>query len=206
MRVALSYGAKYPYVRAWANRELTSRPAHHGYKHALEVSHLAAKIARPVLSPAATGLTKVVGILHDVDDYKTASAESSLRLSDMLLRTGGPAVRQIVLDIIKYISFTRELNRGRDGWDALPAEGLLIRNIVSDADKLLSLGTIGYRRLYEYNIQKHPVDYVHQMELVIERRLKLVPTHMHTSFGKKYASAELDVLLREYENFRYVSV
>jgi hypothetical protein len=200
MKAALTYSAKYPYVREWTRRTLANRAHHHGYQHAIEVATLSAKIGRKLLPPLGVNLTRIVGILHDVGDYKVATGDDQLRLSDMLLRTGGPATRSLILNIIERVSFMREMRVGSEDWDSVLGDAVVIRNIVSDADKLMSLGVRGHKRLLLYNVETQG-DVLGAMDKVINDRLMRVPSFMRTEYGRKHAPAALDELLNFHHAF-----
>ncbi len=118
----------------------------------------------------------------------------------MLLRTGGSATRSLILNIIERVSFTREMQVGASDWNSVLGDAVVIRDIVSDADKLMSLGVRGHKRLLLYNVETQK-DVLGAMDKVIDDRLMLVPSFMRTDYGRKHAPAALDELLNFHHTF-----
>lgn len=174
---------------------LGRRPAHHGVPHALRVAALAAQIASPDLR-GYIPLIRICALAHDIDDSKFESdaAEWDLALPNVPKRT-----KQFILDIAHLTSFSRELNRGRADWIPTLGAGVCIRAVVSDADKLDSLGATGHQRLVEYNSEKlatrgilpsNPrfnTELRAMIEDVIDTRQRILARYMQTRVGQTRA-------------------
>ncbi|ORC90495.1 HD superfamily hydrolase [Trypanosoma theileri] len=117
----------------------------------------------------------LVAMLHDVADHKydstnvlqqrvrqfvgeeaTALLSSSSSTTTTTTTTStsvmtAEEVQQYTLTAIEAISFSKEKSRGRRWFeDLLPAEWLIVRDVVSDADKLEAIGADGLRRCLLY--------------------------------------------------------
>ena len=114
---------------------------------------------------------------------------------------------------------SREMKHGSADWnEVLSPGGVLIRNYVSDADKLLSLGADGYQRILQYNTEKmgiaptpsvirvpteHTVrSLIAEINRVIECRMVYVPSYIYTVAGRKIAEAKLNELLCAHSEWR----
>lgn len=110
----------------------------------------------------------VVAWLHDVEDHKyDATPETRTKIINFLKSIYNTYENvEWILDIIDYISFSKEKKSRVSGvnedmepliWrERLGNKGVVIRNIVSDADKLEALGTIGLKRCIEFIKHKNP--------------------------------------------------
>eukprot|EP00656_Telonema_subtile_P016767 TRINITY_DN18889_c0_g1_i1.p1 TRINITY_DN18889_c0_g1~~TRINITY_DN18889_c0_g1_i1.p1 ORF type:complete len:247 (-),score=27.58 TRINITY_DN18889_c0_g1_i1:190-930(-) len=119
----------------------------------------------------------LVAMLHDVNDHKYDDAEGSLTKSveahiDTILEAHGgllevpsettqsatfpPLSRTAVLDTMSAISFSKENKKGmRYYTDSLGPNWTLIRDVVSDADKLEAIGESGLVRCWEFGLTSH---------------------------------------------------
>jgi hypothetical protein len=145
----------YPRVRTWTRKTLKGRDSHHGYSHAQEVRALSRTLACAdgVLSRDVYPLMYTIAILHDVADHKV---DRDGKYSDSLYRfmahAASPQLHRHINSTIARISLSYEKEHGTVEWERiLTPAGVLIRNYVSDADKLLSLGPGGHARIVNYN-------------------------------------------------------
>lgn len=204
------------------------RDESHGHEHAKKVAISSIQIFLNTFGDILPGprlihlalakLTLITAWLHDIDDAKYQNDKSEsvrLQMKDFLLNelsVNGNDV-DLVFKITKYISYSAEVKLQQDqggrriDFDALlGAKGGMIRNIVSDADKLEALGNIGLQRCIEYTrhayFSKHnseiPLDVLKQMvkQHADEKLLKLSTQFMRTNYGKRLA----EPLHQELEN------
>lgn len=114
-------------------------------------------------------VVKTVSWLHDVADHKYCKEDPSLKAKveaflDKFTHTHRHLIRsdkyrqiwskEKILQIIERISFSRQKNLGTKDWmETLGEQGLLVRNIVSDADKWEAIGEFGIKRCLEYQVE-----------------------------------------------------
>jgi len=157
-------------------------------------------------------LMSVVAWLHDVPDHKFLHEDPTLliKVSDFLnlfTNTHQEYVKDSsyeelfktskLMSIIERISFSKEKKNGDSDWCiVLGTEGIEIRNLVSDADKLEAIGIEGLERCAAFAeevaerdnisadrkyILKHVIEHYHD-------KLKLLGTqYCRTEAGKKLA-------------------
>lgn len=182
------------------------REPSHGYEHMEKVKSNSIKIYNE-LPPKSDSYVKddilknliiTVAWLHDVYDHKY-DHDGKLRNKVMmfLVDLKDPTHATIVMDIIERISYSREnksiLNGEALDWnDVLGSEPLLVRNIVSDADKLEAIGQVGVDRCVAYTLEKNPnisgENLVkHVMKHADEKLLRLKDEFIRTEPGKRMA-------------------
>lgn len=150
----------------------SDRDASHGYEHAKNVAANAAKICDKLqVSENIRKLVNICAWLHDIADHKYDHADRIYddhadriygdqrdgflhRVLTQFLRDNYPSNVQLILAIIERISFSRQIREGTDDWmRVLGEEGTLVRNIVSDADKLEA---INLQRAIDYTKHRFP--------------------------------------------------
>jgi len=122
-------------------------------------------------------IVDTTALLHDVADHKYTQLDSSLQsklrnflnelTSDQNNRSQveGTVFKHLyntktILDIIERISFSRQQKEGKTDWhEVLGIWGILVRNIVSDADKLEAIGKTGIERCRDYIIEIYERNY-----------------------------------------------
>jgi HD superfamily phosphodiesterase len=179
------------------------------------VAHSSYKICRELYEYDASThqlfkKTLCVAWLHDVADHKyDFDGELKKKLSDFLAEHF-PEEHKILEEIISRISYSREVKsieeHGKVDWEeVLGQEEVLIRNIVSDADKLEALGVIGLKRCLEYT--KHAYKGLYKSEMpkdklvdrvkrhAEEKLLHLKDAYIRTEPGKKLAQPLHDELV-----------
>lgn len=147
----------------------------------------------------------VVSWTHDVADRKYDSDGSAkLKLCEFL-DNNFPNESKLILDTISRTSFSFEINMiketGKLDWlEKLGPDGVLGRDIVSDADKLEAIGYEGIIRLFTYNhelFKKNnpgkPVTY-EDVKILAERQIevklgKLQEQYIRTRYGKELGEA-----------------
>jgi len=180
----------------------------------VEVAALSREICIEMERPDLIAPCLAVGLLHDFSDHKydkDGSLESELK---MYLETHFDAVSaKLIMDTIDHISYSKEAairailgHTTSDEWnedlpvwrDVLGPIWSQIRNVVSDADKLLASGEDGWIRTYGYKEEAYakthggatiPEDLRReQMFEIYTNRLSKTHTHlMHTAPGKSRA-------------------
>jgi hypothetical protein len=126
------------YRRAYA--VLKDRPLHHGWQHALDVLALTRELYRQdQVDDKFHPLMDCVALLHDVDDYKFVHHYGP-HLESILACVAADHVRQLIMAIVERISWSKERKNGTADWLETMGENCIVRDYVSDADKLLSLG------------------------------------------------------------------
>lgn len=136
---------------AWATRD---RDDSHGYNHMAGVAKLTAEFAaQSHMSAKDTTLAVYCAWLHDVADHKYKFPVH--KVQHFLFSIMEPEDANLACNIIERVSFSREEKMGTGDWkDTLGDRGTLIRDIVSDADKLHALGSIGFDRCVDYTRHK----------------------------------------------------
>lgn len=154
-------------------------------------------------SSAIKDLVIIVSWLHDVNDYKyDHDGTLTDKIRTFLQSFNSPERTDFILDIIERISFSKEIKMMKecgslDWLEVLGNDGLLVRDIVSDADKLEAIGEIGFDRCLQYGREKYFNKYKKEIqydELVkqvfahCDEKLLLLKDHyIKTEPGKKLA-------------------
>ena len=193
-----------PEITAATLRILSQRSQHHGVEHAMRVVKISDRIVTQMPSDVMKfkPTVRICALAHDIGDGKF-NDDTPKWLS--LLQQVPAGTLQFVIELTKRVSLSRELVHGRTDWVPTLGAGVAIRAIVSDADKLDSLGIAGYQRLQEYNREKldsiidsmqHSPDIsigeynslLHDMIwLVITRRQRNLAAYMQTRYGRDRA-------------------
>ena len=130
-----------------------TRDISHGWNHMKLVAETSIQIAEEYyLDDDQMELVIICAWLHDVDDHKYGNENKEVL--EAFLAENFSEKKTIILAIIERIAFSREKNLGRTDWLAiLGVDGVVVRNIVSDADKL---DAINAYRCYMYQKMKGP--------------------------------------------------
>ncbi len=166
----------------------------------------------------------IAALLHDVPDHKYDSkGVLKKRCADFIAATIDPNASALIMQIIDCISFSKEdklrrtcayepsdehaarraeelMRDNLSNVEELCAAGMFIRNIVSDADKILALGAVGYDRMREFTIEMNPhfTDdelQKHMRRHAEEKLFRLVPEHfIRTEYARGIAKKEEDIL------------
>jgi len=128
------------------------RPESHGYVHMKAVAERVVEwfdeYPRDILLDMA-----ILAWIHDVRDHKYDDVPEA----DFQVKMRELGIKQEILMLVPFISFTAEKRNGNKYWESKTTERQqLIRNAVSDVDKSLALGTIGVVRCLQYIREKNP--------------------------------------------------
>lgn len=144
------------------------RDPSHDWEHMAQVADLSLALCHklPSSKQALVSIPQLLAVawLHDVSDHKYDS--SGILRNEITRFLTEQYLPPVILDIIDAISFSNEKaliatntyhNEHRDVWLHKFGEGgLLIRDLVSDADKLQALGRVGYERCVQYTRHVYP--------------------------------------------------
>lgn len=206
----------------FVNTMCEGRDWSHGFEHMVRVTENAINIfdkekknINEELWDEIDEKIKIVAMLHDVADHKYDS-NGELRIK---VRKFVETIHSDVDGIMKtidLISYSKE-QRGIDCGVLINFESelgvvnVIVRNIVSDSDKLEALGKIGLDRCSEYNKKIYfekfgkEMDY-HDLKRDVmqhcnEKLLRLKDNFIRTSSGKEMAVILHDELVKEMEKF-----
>jgi len=196
------------------------RDPSHGYEHMKQVAKISLLIFNQMhdnikLStmsiPSFITYILAVSWLHDVADRKyDHEGTLKLQLNNFITEIFGQDKSKFILDTIARTSYSNEINMlqqfGKLDWDTeLGNDGVILRNIVSDADKLEAIGYEGVVRCMTYNIEllkKIGNLYPSFDELIIpvkkhtsEKLIKLAPSYIRTEYGKELAKPKHDEMI-----------
>jgi hypothetical protein len=153
-------GALWNEISAYVASVTIDRDDSHGHAHMQEVAWLSMDISRclhqkGLSCPSTKELVMCVAWLHDVSDHKY-DPEGKMRQQTIDFLSKHHMDTTLIMNIIDLISYSREVSDRqhedyRQRWEKLlGVDGLLIRDIVSDADKITALGASGYERCADY--------------------------------------------------------
>ena len=160
--------------------------------------------------------------LHDISDHKYDSDGKLKKIRDEFIQEFcNDKETNLIIDIIESVSYSKEkkeIDKGTPiNWKKKFGEYEIIRNIVSDADKLEAIGKIGIIRCIEYSNHINKKKYKNKTELEIneiikndvnkhaqEKLLKLKDNFIHTKSGKELAEKLHDELIDELEKFNKI--
>ena len=147
---------------------------------------------------------------HDIWDHKyVTDPYTKIERFITVLRNANVTnyVIRSCIDIIETISLSKELEKGRSLYARLPERLLLMRNIVSDADKLESLGVICAYRMVHYELNRIK-DIDHIVRHIKEHSTKLykiyTERYMNTMIGKMLAKPRYIELYEIIEDDTYL--
>jgi hypothetical protein len=211
----------------FVNKTCFDRDVSHGHGHmelvaknSLEIYHQTYGSEKQKQNSTTRDLICVVAWCHDVNDSKYATDNNKLALDNFLhlLYNSCPQFRTLydgeedkfVADInttINYISYSKEVKlfghlKPARWHELLPENLVVVRNIVSDADKIESLGITGFTRCFEYSRHKNPelADCKHYQHVVDHYNDKLCHLYDHyivTEAGKRLALPHHLILKQE---------
>jgi HD superfamily phosphodiesterase len=168
----------------------------HGRNHMWKISRLSIYIANNEGHIKKNILEDIliVAWLHDVADHKYCEFTNLEQILENFLIEFDKG--KLYKNIIDRISYSKEVTNGSSDWNKIIGiEGIIIRNIVSDADKIDALGENGIRRCIEYGFHKYKHATTEEMiqrvkDHAHEKILLLRDKYIKTSIGKKIAEKE----------------
>ena len=162
----------------------------HGFNHMDKIANLASYIAdKENLNSAASFDCVIIALLHDVADHKYDNGDLKKKL-EAFLDENFQEKKEFYLNAVDRISYSKEVKNGKEWLETLGADGLVIRNVVSDADKLEAIGKNGLERCYQYGrSQGLDIDEAsaHVVKHAEEKLLKLAEHFIRTKTGKELA-------------------
>ena len=158
-------------------REITKdRDPTHGYAHMSNVATVALNIAKAEgVRDDLMDYIAIVGMIHDVDDHKY---DHDGKLSETLrefLKQLWPVRYMWFMDIAHRISYSKEVKNGTDDWlGVIGSDGIIVRNMVSDADKLDAIDKVGIMRCIIFNSKHRSAD---QGPVTVDELVKIINEH-----------------------------
>ena len=134
------------------------RDPSHGYNHMKQVKENSMIIyhGENINDPYIKNLCKIVAWLHDVADHKYDKDNQLEHIIKKFLSEHFPEDSKLIWDIIQRISYSKEVKQGKIDWLlTLGEKGCIVRNIVSDGDKLEAIGKIGIERCVEFSKEQY---------------------------------------------------
>lgn len=139
--------------REFVKAVTAGRDFSHGWYHMEQVTSTAVNIG--LLSNRGSSIMQkivLVGMLHDVNDHKydpDGVVDEQLR---RFISTIYPEQVDLVMTTIGAISYSKEVKKGHRWFTSLlPPEWVIVRDTVSDADKLHGMGKEGIDRCIEFS-------------------------------------------------------
>jgi HD superfamily phosphodiesterase len=173
------------------------RDESHNYDHSLRVVANAMEILSYESNAYQSDDVKVVAILHDVADYKYDEAGHWKDRIMQFLDKYYPSCKDDVWQAIDTISYSKEKKHGARWYERVITSKywIEIRNIVSDADKLDALYTIGAIRCAQYGIKEltsrsvevTPALIVDHLNQHVIDKLGILYKYFRTTYGQEAA-------------------
>ena len=115
------------------------RDSSHGWEHMKLVADTSIILCESTkLTDYDVKMAIICAWLHDVDDHKYGYENTNVL--DRFLNFHFKKDKLKILAIIERVAFSREIKYGKTDWlEVLGADGIRIRDIVSDADKLAAI-------------------------------------------------------------------
>lgn len=209
----------------------SDRDISHDFNHAYTVAKNSIYIAKQTKKSLKLKDIRIIivsSLLHDAYDHKYVKDSSNIKkiIIPILLSLGFMSDDIIlVFDIIDNISYSDELKKREN--DEIPyivfpinPTHQLLRDIVSDADKMESLGSIGVIRMIQYNNHQLNQSKIFTNEWLIKTydhikqhtntKLRKLITHKYirTEVGKQLCAQKLDELIKivgdESQTLKYI--
>jgi HD superfamily phosphodiesterase len=192
-------------LKNFVKENTIGRDSSHGYEHMKQVFKNSQEICARLCTEGDTigadiiSWIAIVAWLHDVADHKY---DKDGVLKDKVTKFVYEQVvdkedAKYVLMCIDMVSFSKEKKEGMKYYEKiLPEKFILVRNIVSDADKLEALGNIGLERCETYtrHTAEEKNDQLTDNEILYkiaehckEKLFILATSYMRTKPGRKMA-------------------
>lgn len=178
----------------------------HDYNHHIAVkNNVKTIIEHMTLTEDEKNICLVSAMVHDIIDSKYISDEILLKqledeIFQIVKKEYGENIAQNVLIIINNISYSKEY---KNGYPILNNERLqLMRNIVSDADKIESLGNFGIERCKIFVKNKNPNFSEEEIKNAVVQhcfdKLNNLINYIHTPIGIEIAQPLQNEVLEYY--------
>ncbi|AYV78160.1 MAG: metal dependent phosphohydrolase [Edafosvirus sp.] len=202
-------------------KECDGRDESHGFNHMKTVAMIAIDILEQEIDRMQITdnekinkyieMVIIVALLHDVADHKYDKDGKIKKNIINFLNKTVPDDAELITDIIDRISYSKENkaiknNEKLDWEEKLGQDGLFIRNIVSDADKLEAIGKKGIDRCVEYTkvIDGNNLSEIEINKKVVEhakeKLLRLKDEFIRTPSGKEMAEPLHNEMILELNN------
>lgn len=169
----------------------------HDYKHIKLVVKFSSKIAKKEGIKTSKELfqIKMGALLHDIGDHKYTNEKQDKILKKFLnkFKKLGKNDKKDIIEIATNVSLSKEDNRNNYKLD-----------IVKDADRINSLGSIGIMRYISYNIINSDKPSFDEIIINIRDRTKRIRRYLKTSSGRKLSKKHLSLIslfLNNYKDF-----
>lgn len=164
-----------------------------------------------------SSLAIIIAWLHDVADHKYAQAENDqnleLKMIEFLKTHFTPDDQALILHTIDAAGYSTQVRHetkngsSADTWfQSMTHEQKLLRDLVSDADKLEAIGRPGLLRCIEFTRHKYPhlgvkQIYDHVVQHSKDKLLRLAEHYIYTPHGKVLAKTLHDEFVQALEDF-----
>ena len=169
----------------------------HDYKHIKLVVKFSSKIAKKEGIKNSRDLfqIKMGALLHDIGDHKYTNENQENVLNKFLntFKNLGKNNKKEIIEIASNVSLSKEDERINYKLD-----------IVKDADRINSLGSIGIMRYISYNIINSDKPSFDEIVNNIRDRTKRIRRYLKTSSGRKISKKHLHLIslfLNNYKDF-----
>lgn len=169
----------------------------HDYKHIKLVVKFASKIAKKEGIKKSQDLfqIKMGALLHDIGDHKYTNENQENLLKTYLNKFNKLEEndKNEIIEIASNVSLSKEDERNNFKLD-----------IVKDADRINSLGSIGIMRYISYNIKNSNEPSFNEIIHNIKDRTKKIRKYLKTSSGRKISRKHLRLIslfLNNYKDF-----
>ena len=169
----------------------------HDYKHIKLVVKFSLKIAKKEGINKSRDLfqIKMGALLHDIGDHKYTNEKQDKILKKFLnkFKKLGKIDKKEIIEIASNVSLSKEDERINYKLD-----------IVKDADRINSLGSIGIMRYISYNIKNSDEPSFNEIINNICERTKKIRKYLKTSSGRKISKKHLRLIslfLNNYKDF-----
>ena len=183
-----------------------SRDKSHDWNHVLDVKNNSLILMRfDDFTEEQINIVITAALGHDIWDHKYFDSDDEINklkseFTNVLLDHSYTNETILsIIDIIDNISFSKEYKlRNQEKTIDLDDEILILRNIVSDADKLESIGEKGIKRMIDYRIHKDNTDILEDIQQHFKNKLCLLvkDNYIITPYAKNLAILSL----KEMEN------
>jgi len=167
----------------------------HDYKHIKLVVKYSSKIAKDegIKNPKYLFQIRMGALLHDIGDHKYTNENQKKILWKFLnkFKKLNKIDKREIVEIASNVSLSKEDNRINKKLD-----------IVKDADRINSLGSIGIMRYISYNIINNDEPDFNEIIENMKRRTKKIIKYLKTTSGKKMSIKHLKLIKTFIKNYR----